>query len=311
MELRHLRYFVMVAEESNFGRAAVRLQMTQPSLSRQIHDLEGELGTDLLVRQPRQLLLTPAGKVFLEKAQKLLQDAEEAVALAQKAGRGEVGQLTIGYNSDQTGCGWLPAILQHFRASYPAVKLGLAPMNTARQVEALHNEEIDLGFSIRVGSEKFEAEKPGISWCNFISEPLVAVLPPRHVLAGHDRVSLDDLSNQPFVGASMQLNPLTGDYTPTLYEEAGFKPIRYLGCDAPRRTPEIKLVSDGQGVSLAPLHEQNNPAIQGVIYRPLAENLLANHTLLWRAADTSAVLAAFLKLSKEEIKRDYTAFAAM
>ena len=174
-------------------------------------------------------------------------------------------------------------------------------MDTTRQVEALYNEEIDLGFSIRIGKAAFEPARPGISWQNLASELLVAVLPERHVLAENKQVLLDELARLPFVGSSLQLNPQTGDYTPTLYEEAGFRPIQYLACDVPLRFPQLNLVSDGLGVSLASLSVQKkSPAVSGVVYRPLTEELVGSHTFLWQTARTSPILENFLHLANEE-----------
>lgn len=143
--------------------------------------------------------------------------------------------------------------------------------------------------------------RPGISWQNLVSEPMIAVLLERHVLTQNTQVSLAELARLPFMGSSLQLNPQTGDYTPTLFEEGGFRPIQYLACDVPLRHPQMNLVREGLGVSLAPLSSQNkNPAVDGVVYRPLVGELVVSHTFLWPTARNSPILETFMRMAIEE-----------
>jgi DNA-binding transcriptional LysR family regulator len=302
VELRHLRYFVAVAEELNFSRAAQRLAMTQPSLSRQVHDLENELGVELLARQPRRLLLTPAGEIFLDRARQILEAAEQAVFQTRQLGQGVAGTLAIGYNTDQAGCGLLPAILQAFRQEYPDVTISLRSMEMSRQLAALHDRELDLGFSIRLGKENFEPGFKGICNENLSADPLVAALPAGHKLAENEKVSLAELAAQPFIWSSGQLNPRTGDYTPTLFEEANFLPQKFIS-DLHRNSGQLALVGQGVGVSLAHPKDTRPP---GVVFRPLAEEFRGCHTLFWSCANASAALRAFIELAKTTRSRgDY------
>lgn len=304
MELRHLRYFVAVAEELNFSRAAFRLAMTQPSLSRQITDLETELGTDLFVRQPKRLALTTAGEFFLKQARSLLEAADQAVLQTRQLGRDEVGQLAIGYNTDQAGCGLFPAILQSFRQQHPDVTLSLHSLEMSRQMEALHNREIDLGFSIRLGKTAFNPAYPDLCWSNLSTDALVAVLPPEHPLGENAEVSLKELAREPFIWSSGQLNPRTGDYTPTLFEEAGFLPERFVTSHS-RKANRLDLVAQGQGVSLA--HYADLP-YEGTISRPLDEEFLGCHTLLWSCANSTASLRKFIEVAQVQMQPGCTRF---
>ncbi|MBN9391917.1 MAG: LysR family transcriptional regulator [Chloroflexi bacterium] len=298
MELRHLRYFVAVAEELNFSRAAYRLAMTQPSLSRQIHDLENELGTELFVRQPRRLVLTAAGEFFLEQARGLLAAADQAILQTRQLGRGESGQLAIGYNTDQVGCGLLPEILQTFRQQYPNVTLSLYSLEMSRQVEALQNREIDLGFAVRMGKAAFTLTYPELCYANLSDVALVAVLPTGHTLAEKTEVSLMELSGEPFIWSSTQLNPRTGDYTPTLFEEAGFLPEKFVTGHS-RKGHRLEPVAQGLGVSLA--HHADLP-YEGTVIRPLAEEFLGCHTLLWSCENSSASLKNFIRLAQAQVQ---------
>src|SRR5882724_2324446 len=147
MELRHLRYFVAVAETLNLRRAAQRLCISAPPLTVQIRDLEAEIGTALLARKSkgRRLELTDAGQVFLEQARQMLAQAGQSVTLARRAATGEIGQLTIGYNM-VAALGVLPRILPALNTKWPGVRITWHSLNTPQQVEALSREELDLGF---------------------------------------------------------------------------------------------------------------------------------------------------------------------
>ena len=145
MELRHLKYFVAVAEELHFGRAAKRLRMTQQPLSRQIKDLEEELGVKLFYRTKRTVRLTEVGAIFLAETRKTLQQAEYAVHIVRQAQQGKIGKLTIGFTGSALNI-VLPAVVRQFKQLFPQVELILKRMQTLEQVEALNNRQIDLGL---------------------------------------------------------------------------------------------------------------------------------------------------------------------
>jgi len=144
MELRHLHYFVAVAEELHFGRAAHRLHIAQPPLSQQIRQLEEELGVQLFLRTKRSVSLTEAGAAFLEEAQRVLEQTKRAVEVAQRTGHGEQGKLIIGFVGSAT-YGLLPRLLRRFRERFPEVTLVLRELTTSQQVHALHEQRIHLG----------------------------------------------------------------------------------------------------------------------------------------------------------------------
>lgn len=217
MELRHLRYFVTVAEELHFGRAADRLQMAQPPLSQQIRQLEQELGVQLLYRTKRTVQLTESGRVFLQQARQILAQSEQAIEMAQRASRGEVGRLAIGFVGSAT-YSILPLALRTFRRRFPDVHLLLREMTTTEQIEALHDNQIQLGF---VRSPLNDAE---LSVETILQESFVAVLPKDHVLASQDQVLLPSLANEPFVFFPRHLGTGFYDQIVDMCQQAGFTP---------------------------------------------------------------------------------------
>jgi DNA-binding transcriptional LysR family regulator len=189
MELRHLHYFIAVAEELHFSRAAERLCISQPPLSQQIRDLEEELGVKLFERTKRHVHLTEAGKVFLDRSYLLLAQLEQAIAATQRIGRGEVGQLAIGF-VDSAMYTSLPEMLKGFREQFPAVELRLQEMTTAQQIQALYDKQIDVGIVRSAISE------PSLSVECLLPESLVLALPENHPLSAQTQVSLSALADE-------------------------------------------------------------------------------------------------------------------
>ena len=176
MELRHLRYFLAVAEELDFGRAALRLHIAQPPLSQQIRQLEEELGVQLFRRTRRNVSLTEAGQAFLSEAQRTLEQVERAMEVAQRVDRGEQGQLIIGFVGSAT-YGLLPKLLRAFRERFPEVAFTLRELTTSQQIQALHEQQIHLGvLRPPVAQEEFLFEP-------LAQDPLIVALPEQHRLA--------------------------------------------------------------------------------------------------------------------------------
>lgn len=195
IELRHLRYFITVAEELNFSRAAERLHIAQPPLSQQIQALEAELGLQLFERKKRPLKLTAAGQVFLAEARLLFPQLDRAITSAQKVSRGEVGRLVVGTNSSVANS-VLPDILQIFRSLFPAVILVLREVTTSEQVHLLRDRQIDIAF------ERLPSANGNDTTLNFLpilQEPLVIALPENHSLATQSQIPLYALADEPFV----------------------------------------------------------------------------------------------------------------
>ena len=220
MELRHLRYFVAVAEELHFGRAAERLHIAQPPLSRQMHDLEREVGTMLFERVPRGVELTPAGAAFLPEARLTLAQAERAQRTALRAASGETGRLRVGFVEAATHSGILPDVLSFFRMHLPAVGLSLFELDPAQQAESFRSGRIDLGI---LNSAPLDADR----WLkveSIYSEPLVAALPKAHRLASRVKIKLADLAAESFVLFPRPIDPPLFDGIIARCRAANFSP---------------------------------------------------------------------------------------
>src|SRR6266481_9487281 len=202
MELRHMRYFVAVAEDLNFTKAAAKLHLAQPSLTRQIHNLEDELGVRLLNRSKSQVALTEEGRSFLVDARRILGLAAESILAVQRLSRGETGQLNIAYLSN-FDFQLLPETLAAFRQAFAHIALNLFDMTPAEQFRALEARKIDLGF---VGLRP-PAAVAGLEWESIARHRTVVVLPVKHRLSRRRQVSLDELKTMFFVGLSEKTHP--------------------------------------------------------------------------------------------------------
>ncbi|HET7233528.1 MAG TPA: LysR substrate-binding domain-containing protein [Longimicrobium sp.] len=241
-ELRHLRYFVAVAEELHFGRAAERLGIQQPPLTQQIQRLEALVGAPLLVRRPR-VQLTQAGQVLLEHARRLIAQADRGVDEARRAARGEGGVLSVGFAAST-----LPAVLagaiRAFRHAAPAVELRLLELPSAAQPAALREGSIDVSIAREPSPEE------GIACEILLHEELVAVLPPGHPLASRDEIALAELAREPFVHFHRAVAPGLWDRVAALCRAAGFNPA--IVQHAHEWLTIVGLVEAGLGVTLAP-----------------------------------------------------------
>ncbi|MGG6265458.1 LysR substrate-binding domain-containing protein [Leptolyngbya sp. AN03gr2] len=293
VELRHLHYFIAVAEELHFSRAADRLCISQPPLSQQIRSLEDELGVRLFERTKRQVQLTEAGKVFLERAYLVLGQLEQAIAITQRIGRGEVGRLAIGF-VDSAMYTVLPEILRVFRAQFPAVELQLHELTTAQQIEALHHKQVDIGIVRSAISE------PGLIVECLLPESLVLALPETHLLAAHPQVSLSDLAEESFILFPAKMGPVFYEQIIHLCQQAGFRPK--VAQEAVQMHTIVGLVAAGLGIAIVPASLQNFHR-SGVIYRPLQEQIPNTGLYLgWRQHDSSPVIKAFLNLARRIAK---------
>jgi DNA-binding transcriptional LysR family regulator len=301
MELRHLHYFIAVAEDLHFSRAAERLHISQPPLSQQIRDLEDELGVKLFERTKRQVHLTEAGKVFLDRSYLLLAQLEQAIAETQRIGRGEVGQLAIGF-VDSAMYTSLPEMLKGFREQFPAVELRLHEMTTAQQIQALYDKQIDVGIVRSAISE------PGLSVECFLPESLVVALPETHPLSAQTQVSLSTLADEFFILFPAKLGPVFYGQIIHSCQQAGFRPK--VAQEAVQMQTIVGLVAAGLGIAIVPASMQNFHR-SGVIYRPLQEQIPKTGLYLtWRQHDASPVISAFLGLARKiaqwESNRDDT-----
>lgn len=259
-ELRHLRYFVAVAEELHFGRAAARLHIAQPGLSQQIQALERELGVALLDRTRRRAQLTPAGRSFLDESRRLLVQVERAVHLARRAGSGEIGRLAIGATESATHI-VLPPVLREYRRRYPDVELVLHEMISEDQVEALRHGEIDVAF-VRGPLVADDLEQLPLP-----EERLAVVIPRRHALARRASVPLKALAGEPFV---LHPTPPSGwaEFTLAACRRAGFEPrVVQTGTSS---AVAVSFVAAELGVALLPSGLAEGIDRRGVVVRPIS-----------------------------------------
>jgi DNA-binding transcriptional LysR family regulator len=285
MELRHLRYFMAVAEELHFGRAAERLHMAQPPLSQQIRQLEEELGFSLFHRTKRHVQLTEAGSLFLEGCHKIFEQLDQTIQSGLQASRGEIGKLAIGFVSS-AAYNVLPPILQQFHQTFPAIQLTLRELTTDQQLQWLRQGRIDVGLV------RPPIEDDGFNVTTIFEEPLVVALPDRHPLAHQPYVSLRSLVNEPFILFPRFLAPGLYDQIISFCQQANFSPK--VVQEAIQMQTIVSLVAADMGIALVPISLQNLQRT-GVVYKTLQEPTpQAAIALIWRQSDTSPTVQRFL-----------------
>jgi DNA-binding transcriptional LysR family regulator len=287
MELRHLRYFVAVAEDLHFGRAANRLHTSQSSLSQQVRNLETELKVDLLRRVKRHVELTPAGSRFLRESRGILAAAERAAGLARETARGESQKFVIGV-SPETDWQFLGQSLRLFREHAPAVEVFFQNLTPKAQVEALHEGRIDIGFvGLPIEAEGVVTEVTG-------RERLVAAIPAKHPMARNGLIRLRDLSGEAYTLWPRHLSPGRYDQLLSIFRRAGFGPPIAMEGGLPSTQTVLGMVAAGLTVALV------DPAIQqrampGVVFRPIGDRgLFTESGVMYRREDPSPLLASFL-----------------
>jgi DNA-binding transcriptional LysR family regulator len=285
-ELRHLRYFVAVAEELSFSRAARRLHMAQPPLSVAIRQLEQELGTTLLVRSSREVRLTAAGTALLAGARRTLTEADAAVDAARRAGAGETGSLRVAFNWS-SGFETVPALGRAFRRRLPDVALLAEEMRNNRMTAALRSNRIDVAVAL-------QPEVAGeLSYRPIRREPVVVVLASAHPLAGEDAIALAAVSDE-FLLFPRELAPRLHDFFVDLCRRAGFEPRQ--GTDSARSRWTVGTWDAGTAALFpASVAGHLRPGIVAVrIADPPA---LLETQAVWRADDASPTVAAFVELA--------------
>jgi DNA-binding transcriptional LysR family regulator len=294
MELRHLRYFVAVAEELNFSRAAERLHMAQPPLSHQIHSLEAELKVQLFDRTKRPLQITSAGKAFLEEARSTLAQVEQAVRMTRRIHQGELGYLTISFTSSMANS-ILPDILRAFRERYPSVELILREENSASLIQGLRDRYTDITFIYKYRALP-EVDNWGIITLD--EQPLVVVLPENHPLATHSKILFSDLADEFFVIPLQQVVYGLSAQIYHLCSQAGFVPK--IAQEAIFMVTILGLVAGGIGISILPSSVQSLQR-KGVVYRPIQEQVSTLQlAAVWQQDNSSATLHNFLELLREQ-----------
>jgi DNA-binding transcriptional LysR family regulator len=281
MDIRQLRYFIAVAEELNFTRAAERLHMAQPPLSTQIRSLEDEIGAQLFIRDKRRVFLTPAGQELLGRARAVLEAAVQAKTAALHAAQGVIGRLALGYTASSMFTERLPGAIRRYIGAHPHVDLSLREMASLDQLYALHQRELDVGIL-----RKPDVSPPdGVTIEPWYRAPLVAAIPKDHALAGAAGIRIKDLRDEPLITYPRDAG--IGLYWPViqLCANAGFRP--HIVREAREPSVMIGLVSAGIGIALVP-HDTQCIRLEGVAYqRILNADAVSTLYLAHRAADAN------------------------
>ena len=292
MELRHLRYFLAVADELNFRRAAERIGIAQPPLSSQIHDLEIELGVQLFRRVPKGAELTEAGVAFLGEVPAVFERIERAIHLAQRGGRGEVGHLRVGYTGSASFNEIVPTALRKFRRAYPEVELDLEELNSPPLLDRLLHQRLDAVF-IRPGKEP----PAGMNLLSLPPEAMMIVVPAEHRLARSYAVELKALAGEPLIMFSRALGPALYDEVIESCRSVGFEPV--IGQVAPQITSIANLVAVELGVSIVPAR-MANAVVPGVVFLPInGVAPVARLGLATRLDDRSVITRNFVSFVRQ------------
>lgn len=291
MELRHLRYFVAVAEELSFTRAAERLHIGQPPLSQQIQALEGEIGATLLDRSRRWVRLTEAGRLFLNDARRILALSADAAETARRAERGEIGELRIGFTRSIPYTPIFPRIINEFRKQFPQVSLRLQEMPTNQQITAMNDGSLDLGFLRPLESENSDA----LDQIVLSHDPLAAVVPIGHRLAKRPAVTVGDLRDEDFLMFPRDDGTTLTPRVVQLCRDAGFEPK--VAMEAREAATIIGLVAAGCGISVLP-SVLGNMGIKGIRFRSLNNPAaLTSLVLASRRGEAGVLVKAFLGIA--------------
>lgn len=290
IELRVLRYFVAVAEELHFGRAAERMLVSQPALSRQIAALEQQLDVRLFERTSRQVRLTEAGMALLIEARRALVQAERAVEIARRAGRGEVGHVRVGFLASACNS-ILPSVVRAFRTRYPQVTLELTELLDDEQVYRLGEGQLDVGF-VRIVPDRALLQSEVV-----LREPLAAILSAQHALASRASIDLAELASEDFILWPRAEAVESYDQIIAACRQAGFSPRIVL---ASARAPAILgLVAAGLGVSVLADSYRNLGRV-GVKFMPL-NGLTSTLRMVWSLDSERPSLARFLDVVRESV----------
>jgi DNA-binding transcriptional LysR family regulator len=286
-----LRYFCELADAGNFGRAAERLHMSQPPLSRQIAALEQELGTALLVRSPKGATLTAAGRQFLVDATEILRLVEQAKRNAAATGRGEAGQLSMGF----TMCAAysiVPDLTHRYKRTFPNVDLRVRELMPNALARDLKDGTIDVAISFP-GDEAAQFKSRPL-----IREPLKLVLPESHRLARSRKIRIEDLAPERFLIVPRTQVPSLYDSIVQCCRAAGFDPT--IGLEVYLQQTIVNFVAEGLGIAFVPASMQRSQ-IKGAVFRTLGNPPVIEQLLYWSPANANPCLAGFLALAEEQV----------
>jgi DNA-binding transcriptional LysR family regulator len=296
MELRHLRYFSAVAANQGFSRTARALHVSQSAISEQISDLEREIGVDLLVRGRQKTRLTPHGEVFLTEAKKVLAAADNAVDMARRSSRGEIGTLTIGFFNGGTGAE-VPSVIKTFRRRHPGVRVSVVEMIPSEQSDALVSGMIDVGFTRPLEPPFDQLLRSELLY----PDPLIAVLSRDHPLA-RGPVDLRKLAHERFVMVARETSAALFNKIVALCAESGFSP--HVVATGVVWSSVVLLVQAGEGIAILPSNLQQRGAFRDLAFCPLTNRGASIGLMMaWSPQHESTVQKAFLDLVRDYRRR--------
>ena len=288
--MRHLRYFVAVGEEEHFGRAAERLHIAQPALSRQIQDLEKEIGFLLFERLPRGVQLSAAGKLFLDDARRILQEVQDATRRAERVASGMAGTLRVGFVESISWHGVVPESFRRFRRNQPAAELVPVPMLSLQQVEGVQSGRLDAGFIVSMAALDEELDQRPVA-----QHKVVLAAPKGHPVARQKKLRLRDLSEVSFVCFPRHANPAAYDRLMEACFRGGLKSPRIVQ-EAIDHATILSLVSCRMGVAFVS-DSARWQCPRGVVLLPVVDlHLPVPFSLIWRKDNQSPLLQRFLAI---------------
>jgi DNA-binding transcriptional LysR family regulator len=291
MEIRHLRYFLVLAEELHFNRAAERLHIAQPALSQQVRQLEKELNVELFTRTTRKVELTLAGASLKKHALEILSNVESVKDLVARVATGETGRLTLGFTGSAT-YDLLPRIARAVREKISGVSLVLrGEMATASQIEALRSNAIDIGFLRPPISEEFHQRVVRTDYLSLL-------MPASHPLASEASIDLAQMADESFIQYSPSADPATFTIVSSAYQQAGFEAIVHQEVDA--TSVMVSLVAAGLGMALVP-NSVSHVRVDGAVIRPLSSPLIPmNLVAAWRIGNDLPAISRFIEILDQE-----------
>ena len=289
MELRHLRYFVAVGEEQHYGRGAKRLRVAQPALSRQIQDLEEEIGFKLFDRLARGVKLTRAGQLYLEEVRRLLRQVDEATTRAKGVASGQSGTLRVGFIESMSWHGIVPDSFREFRAQEPEAELQIQPLSSAGQVEAVRSGELDAGFVFTIANMDRELTRLDIAEIG-----LVLAVPKGHALARLKRLNLRALNNVSFIWFPRRESPVFYDKLMHACFRGGLKSPKIVQ-EGVNEATILSLVSCGLGVAFVSAATRWRCPESVALVSVSDLKLPLPFALIWRKDDQSPLLLKFLE----------------
>jgi DNA-binding transcriptional LysR family regulator len=295
MELRHIHYFLAVAEERGICSAAKRLHISQPPLTRQIHQLEEDLGVQLVRRTGKGMEITPAGRVFQEGAAEIMAQVRRTVQNTQQAARGEIGQISIGFVDTMTFSRMPQALIQTFRTQCPNITVDLVSGSTLPLHEDLEKQRVSVAFVYERYNDTGE-----LAYLPLMREPVVIAMPSSHPLARKPLVTLQDLKDQPFVFIPRRISPRFFDKMTSTFRDAGL--TLNIIQESPTDATSMCLVDSGVGLTFAYVSTRHHKP-QGVVLKPVVDmNVLRTIHLAWRQESATPSVKTFVAVAKQYLQ---------